>query len=198
MKSKQFWILYVMQGMSILFCYYVVNVYKEFGEEIPTLDNDKYLTLVNSISAIFNALRFVWSGAIDKFPFRYIYGLLLLIEISIASTMYFSKDTKETYMLVICLVLFCVGGHFALFPNILRQIYGKQATQLYGWCFTATGIASILIEILIVSSIGSNYMLMFALMGSGSVVAFLLLIFVFDQKRFQPNWVLIFRDYSES
>ena len=28
-------------------------------------------------------------------------------------------------MIVVCLVLFCVGGHFALFPNVIRQIYGK-------------------------------------------------------------------------
>ena len=78
-RSKQFWVLYAMQGLSILFAYYVVNVYKLFGEGVPELDNDEYLTLVNSISAIFNALRFVWSGAIDKLPFRYIYGALLLM-----------------------------------------------------------------------------------------------------------------------
>ena len=114
-----------MQGMSILFAYYVVNVYKLFGESVPKLDDDKYLTLVNSISALFNALRFIWSGAIDKFAFRNIYGILLLIQISIACTMFITDQSKVSYMVIVCLVLFCVGGHFALFPNVIRQIYGK-------------------------------------------------------------------------
>ena len=29
-----------MQGLSILFAYYVVNVYKIFGLTVPELDND--------------------------------------------------------------------------------------------------------------------------------------------------------------
>ena len=109
-----------MQGMSILFAYYVVNVYKVYGEKVPELDDDKYLTLVNSISAVFNSARFVWSGALDKYPFRYIYGALCLMEIIIAATIFITSKSKVTYMIVVCLVLFCVGGHFALFPNILR------------------------------------------------------------------------------
>ena len=109
-----------MQGLSILFAYYVVNVYKVFGENIQELDNDKYLTLVNSISAVFNSARFVWSGALDKLPFRSIYGALCLIEIIIAATMFITCKSKIAYMIAVCLSLFCVGGHFALFPNILR------------------------------------------------------------------------------
>lgn len=38
--SRQFWVLYFMQGLSILFAYYVVNVYKIFGLTVPELDND--------------------------------------------------------------------------------------------------------------------------------------------------------------
>ena len=57
----------------------MTNVYKLFGEIVPALDDDQYLTLVGSVSAIFNALRFIWSGSIDKLPFKYVYGALLLI-----------------------------------------------------------------------------------------------------------------------
>ena len=83
-------------------------------------------------------------------------------------------------MIVVCLVLFCVGGHFALFPNIIRQIYGKQATFLYGWCFTGTGIASLMIEVLILSRFGDDYLTMFLLTGSGSLIAFAILLTLFD------------------
>ena len=87
-------------------------------------------------------------------------------------------------MIVVCLVLFCVGGHFALFPNIIRQIFGKQATFLYGWCFTATGIASLMINVLSLSKIGNDYHLMFLITGFGSLLSLALLLLLFDQKRF--------------
>lgn len=34
-KSKQFWVLFIMQACSILFAYYVVDVYKSFGLSVP-------------------------------------------------------------------------------------------------------------------------------------------------------------------
>lgn len=106
--------------MSIIFVYYIVNVFAEFGNTVPALSDVEYLTLVNSVSSVFNALRFIWSGAIDKYPFRIIYGILVVMEILIAFTMQFSSKTRASYLIVVSLVLFCVGGHFALFPNIIR------------------------------------------------------------------------------
>ena len=85
--SKQFWVLFIMQGFSIIMCYYVVNVFAEFGDDVPVLSDVDYLTLVNSISSIFNALRFIWSGAIDKYPFKWIYGALCVIQMLVAFTM---------------------------------------------------------------------------------------------------------------
>ena len=68
-----------MQACTILLGYYVINTYKAFGESVPALDDDKYLTLVNSISAIFNSVRFIWSGALDKTSFKKVYGVLIMI-----------------------------------------------------------------------------------------------------------------------
>ena len=66
--------------------YYVINSYKSLGESIPELNDDKYLTNVNSLSAIFNSLRFIWSGALDKLCFRKVYGVLIFFQILIAFT----------------------------------------------------------------------------------------------------------------
>ena len=144
--------------------------------------------MIGSISAIFNALRFIWSGSIDKLPFKYVYGALLFIQITIASTIFLTERNRISYMTVVCLVLFCVGGHFALFPNIIRQIFGKQATFLYGWCFTGTGLASLIIEVLTLSSIGDEFQVMFLVTGFGSLISLTLLLTLFDQRRFEPNW----------
>ena len=118
--------------------------------------------------------------------------MLLFIQITIAFSMTLTEHSKVSYMIVMCLVLFCVGGHFALFPNVIRQIFGKQATFLYGWCFTGTGIASMMIEALILSKFGNDYITMFCITGSGSLLSLALLLLMFEQKRFEPDWSKIF------
>ena len=49
----------------------------------------------------------------------------------------------------ISLALFCEGAHFTLVPNILKKIFGRQATSLYGIAFSYTGLASVLILVLL-------------------------------------------------
>ena len=66
--------------------YYIVNTYKSFGQTISVLDDDHFLSTISSISALFNAARFIWSGALDKFAFKKVYGSLLLIQITLAFT----------------------------------------------------------------------------------------------------------------
>ena len=100
--------------------YYIVNSYKNFGETVPTLNNDEFLTLVSSISALFNAARFVWSGALDKLCFKKVYGVLLIMQITLAFTIKLTEQSRASYAIMVCLTLFCIGGHFALFPNVLK------------------------------------------------------------------------------
>ena len=80
---------------------------------------------MNSISAVFNAARFIWSGALDKFNFKIVYGILVIMEIVLAFTIRLTVMSKPSFAVLVCLVLFCIGGHFALFPNVLKQIFGK-------------------------------------------------------------------------
>ena len=120
LKSKTFWELYAMQACTILLGYYVINTYKAFGESVPILDDDKYLTEINSISAIFNSVRFIWSGALDKLSFKKVYGCLILIQLLIAFTVRLAELSRVSFAVMFCMTLFCVGGHFALFPNVLK------------------------------------------------------------------------------
>ena len=177
-----------------VFGYYVVNSAKLFGLTQPALDGDRYLTQVLSISALFNALRFIWSGALDRIPFKKVYGVLLVLQICLAFTTPLTCQNRFTYASLICLTLFCIGGHFALFPNILKQMFGKQATLLYGVLFTGTGLASLLIIGLVLSPIGQNYIALFYLFGAFSVLALVILCFIYEQRRFEPDWPLIFAD----
>lgn len=98
---------------------------------------------------------------------------------------------------MVCLVLFCIGGHFALFPNLLKQMYGKQATVLYGVLFTGSGLASLLIVALVLSPIGQAYYVHFYIFGAFSACSLFILLFSFEQVRFQPDWNALHQKESE-
>ena len=105
--------------------FYIINTFKSVGQSIPVLDVDHYLSIVSSVSALFNTARFVWSGALDRFAFKKVYGVLLVIQIILAFTFELTKKSKVSFAILLCLATFCIGGHFALFPNVLKQVFGK-------------------------------------------------------------------------
>lgn len=104
----------------IVLGYYIVNSYKNFGQDTPGLNDDAFLTTVGSISALFNAARFIWSGALDKLSFKIVYGALLLIQIMLAFSVNLLAESRIGFATLVCMTLFCIGGHFALFPNVLK------------------------------------------------------------------------------
>ena len=113
-----------MTERGVLWCavfgYFVSNTYKQFGFSVPVLDDDAYLTLVSSVSSLFNAARFVWSGSLDRVGFKTVYGCLLAIQIVLAFTVTLTDRSRISYATFVSLTMFCIGGHFALFPNILK------------------------------------------------------------------------------
>ena len=77
-------------------------------------------------------------------------------------------------------------------------MFGKQATVLYGVMFTGTGIASVFTITLIFSPIGDYYQVMFYIFGTLSILALVILIFLFEQKRFEPDWATVLVEDPES
>ena len=139
----------------------------------------------------------MWSGALDRLNFKKVYGCLLVLQILLALTIRLTEKSRVTFAAMVCLVLFCIGGHFALFPNLLKQIYGKQATVLYGVLFTGTGLASLFIVGLVLSPYGQSYYLLFYLFGTLSLCSLGILTFLFKQSRFEPDWQAIFLSDAE-
>ena len=161
--------------------YYVVNSYKSFGETVPILNDESYLTLISSTSALFSAARFIWSAALDRYDFKKVYGSLCLLQIALAFSVRLTELSRISFAGFICLVLFCVGGHFTFFPNLLKQIYGQQATFLYTVMFTGTGAASLFIVGLVLSPLGKHYYLLFDIFGAFSAFALIIALFIFKQ-----------------
>lgn len=84
------------------------------------------------------------------------------------------------YAIWVCLSVLCESGHFTLVMNVLKIIYGKHATQLYGVAFSFIGLASLLMFFLLMTNFGHEYIKFWFLTGSMSVVSLLMLIFFFN------------------
>ena len=151
------------------------------------MNDDNYLAMLGSIAAVCNAIRFIWSSALDVAPYKLVYGSLLIMQVILDFTISLVSSNKTLYALWVSLILFCEGGHFTLVPNVLKKIYGEKATFLYGIMFSYTGVCSALMMILeaaFVSHTVRSYNIIFAVSGLLSLCSFFILKRYFTQKKF--------------
>jgi hypothetical protein len=141
LTSRQCILIYIMNFCSVTLGFYVVNEFKAYGN-INGLNDDKYLSFVGSMAAIMNSCRFVWSGLLDKFTYKTVYGALLVIQIGISLTMHMIRQNQILYCIWVSTALFCLGAHFSLVPNQLKKVFGvKRAIQMYSIVFSYAAVA---------------------------------------------------------
>lgn len=161
--------------------------------------DDQFLTWVGSISSVFNAAgRIIWGSVGDSIGFHYTMSCILMLMMICQYTFYLMKS-KIVYDSYVCLIYFCIGGMFALFPTTTANTFGqKYFSVIYGMIFTSQSIIYIyfiylllLIEIVVASlssAIFSQSLMsavglqgIFIMVGVCSSVSFIL-IFLFRPK----------------
>ena len=142
--------------------------------------------MIGSISAMFNACRFVWSWATDYLSYKWVYGLLLSLQIIFNLTIRFIAKNEILFGVWICLIVFCEGGHFTLVPNVLKKLFGDNATQLYGIMFTYVSMSGLILLVLTAAIIDKSYQsyeTFFLINGGLSAISLLLLICLFSEGK---------------
>lgn len=92
-----------MSTFSVMLGIITVSVVKTFALSRSNLDNENYITMVISISCVFNACRGLWSLALDHSTYKKVYGTLVVLETVLGFTYYFSSKSLYTYALWIWL-----------------------------------------------------------------------------------------------
>jgi Na+/melibiose symporter-like transporter len=145
--SKPFLLIYLMNTMSLVTGVFVVGNFKTYAQ-INGLVNESYLTWLGSIASVLSAARFIWSTAsMDYFSYRTIYAVLLVMQIILCMTMPLVSKNAGLYAIWVCLVCFCEGGHFSMVPNVVKKIFGKESTGLYGILYSYSGVCAIMLII---------------------------------------------------
>ena len=182
--KKQFILIYVMALCSIFQGYYVLNVFKDYGNTVPNLNDDKFLTLVGSVGSIFMMLRFCWSWFMDHhYSFVQVYATMLFIQIAAGLTIKWATQSRTLYALWVCMMMLTEGGHFTVIPNAIKQIYGEgAASKVYAILITYTGLCSFVIIFIVSSHFGNNYDAVFKLSSILSLISLTILLTVYPHN----------------
>ncbi len=182
-----------MNFLSIFLGIFLIGSEKEFGKDHFT--NEKFLSLVASSGGIFSALRFIWSFLLDKFSYKKIYGVLLLLQVFIgASLPYFldsdlSTTAKELiFFSLIMAAFFCEGGHFVLAPTICGKLFGAEGgIRVFSICYSFCGVAS-LINILLIDLLFDKWLKIgfegfCHVYSMTSLISLFILVFIFKEQK---------------
>ena len=126
--SKQWLLLFVMNFFSIFLGLFIANEYKTYWLTADNHPGDRFISTVGSFGSVFNGLRFLWSFALDYLDYKYVYAILLCLQIVIAVTYHMIIEEKNLVGIWICMGYWCLGGHFTLVPNEMKKVFGKPAT----------------------------------------------------------------------
>ncbi len=176
------WFMFLSNGMGVMF---TATLYKIFG--LQFIEDDHFLALVGSVSAIFNcAGRIVWGLLADFVSYKFCLVVMSAIMTIFMLTFYSTiLGGKAMYFIWVCVIFFCVGGNFSLFPTAIGRAFGlKYASVNYGLLFTSqifAGSLGALLSSLLKNLIG-YYGLMF-LVSSFSCIGMLLAL-LYRPKRY--------------
>lgn len=177
------WFMFFFAGTSVTF---ISSLYKSFGLEKIT-DDDRLLSIVGGVSALFNLLgRLAWGVLADAVTYKFALAVQGAAMSILLLTLYSTTATGEVaFFIWVCLIYFCVGGYFSLFPAATARSFGQDNVSInYGILFssqTAGGLLAGLVSQLLVDHI--YWYGLFFFIGGLSVLEFILAL-VYRHKRY--------------
>lgn len=77
LSTRQFIEIVLMNIASVLVGLFVIGSAKTYGQY--TIKDEKFLNIAATSASIFGVFRFIWSTLMDKYSFKLVYGVLMVI-----------------------------------------------------------------------------------------------------------------------
>jgi MFS transporter, OFA family, oxalate/formate antiporter len=164
----------------------------------PTLERSvlaAYGATLIAVSSLFNGLgRIVWGAVSDRLGRINTFRLLLASQLVVFGMLMTERD-PWMFAILVCYVLSCFGGGFAIMPSMVIDVYGpKRMSRVYGVLLTALSAAGILGPLAIASlkdhypdrAIIYSFLLGIFVLGVGLTFSFLV-----NDDRFIPRRILL-------
>ena len=125
--------------LSVFYGYLIANNYKDYGDDY--INDDHFLSIIGAASSAWAGFRFTWAFMMQKFSFKFVYSIMLILQIITAMTLNLSVKNRYTYLISIWLTIWIEGGHFTVLPTVCGKIYGNIGSTVYTLIFFAFGVS---------------------------------------------------------
>jgi len=168
LKTRQFWMLWVMFIFGASAGLMVIGVLKPYGV-YSGLTPEIAGTAVGVLALFNGAGRIVWGAASDRLGRRNAMTVMFLLQGAMMLYLINMGSTELTLAVAAAWVGFNFGGNFALFPSTTADFFGTRSVGMnYGFVFTAYGVAGIMGPILAGSVFDATGSYLWAFMPSGA------------------------------
>ncbi len=111
----------------------ISNCYRDFGNKYGCEQTSMFILgilfgVVNGIS------RFLWGLLLDKYGFKILMYIITFLEVTAASTIYFTVEYDALYIIVVLIVAACFSGNFCcISPFILLFMELRLGRKCMPW-----------------------------------------------------------------
>jgi MFS transporter, OFA family, oxalate/formate antiporter len=164
----------------------------------PTLERSVlagYGATLIAVSSLFNGFgRIVWGAVSERLGRINTFRLLFASQLVVFG-MLMTEHDPWVFAILVCYVLSCFGGGFAIMPPMVIDVYGsKRMSRVYGVILTAWSAAGILGPMMVASfkdnypdrAIVYSFLLSVLVLGVGFTFSFLI-----NDDRFIPRRILL-------
>lgn len=144
--SRPFATLWSMILLSAIGGLNTASSYKMFGVARAHLNSDGFLSLVGGLASLLGnaAGRLFWGSRSDKQGFRRTFIELAALQAVTMASYLFLSSSRLGFAAATILMLFCMGGTFAMFPaQAMRSAWKASAASVYGLMFSAFALAAL-------------------------------------------------------
>ena len=149
LRKLNFYLLWIMMLLAGFAVFFSASLYKFFG--LGFIRDDHFLAIVGSVSSICNcAGRIVWGLIADRVSYKFALVLQSGIMTVFLLTFYATSVVgKPMFFIWVCVIFFCIGGVFSLFPTAIARSFGSKYMSInYGLLFTSQITSSVMAALL--------------------------------------------------
>jgi Na+/melibiose symporter-like transporter len=122
LRMARFYNIFVILVFGSFYGLYVAAVYKTFDQDNLS---DKVLTVAGALGSVCNGCsRIMWASLQDKYGFKKVYGVILVLQLILSLTIYQVRTNEYLYVTWVAISFLCEGGHFSCFPPAVCKIFG--------------------------------------------------------------------------
>jgi len=173
-KTRRFWMLWLMLFINITCCIALLAVASPMAQEITGMSAITAASMVGIMGLFNGGGRIIWATFSDYIGRPNVYTTFFVIQV-IAYFLLPISTNVIIFMVLIYAIMTCYGGGFSSVPAYIGDIFGtKQIGAIHGYILTAWAMAGIVGPILLslIYDRTNNYNVTMVIFGIMFIIAF--------------------------